>query len=98
MAKKIVKKNIKKTKSSNAEPFSIFWKKENYYLMVLGVAVIIAGYIFMSMGNWDSFQSLDISPMLLGVGYVVILPTAILYKGKNKPENSGEKALSEEKN
>ena len=37
----------------------------------------------MSMGPWDSFTSLDVSPVLLVIGYIVILPLAILYKKRS---------------
>ena len=84
MAKTVAKKNIKRTKASNVSPFSVYWGKTNYFLLLLGVVVIIAGYFFMSMGQWDSFPSLFVSPILLVIGYLIILPVAVLYKKKTE--------------
>jgi|SRR3989304_5238831 len=90
MAKKVKKKNIRKTKKSNVfvSPFNIYWEKQNYYMLILGFAIIIIGFYLMSIGPWDSFPSLVISPILLVIGYVLIFPASILYRKKNKKETS----------
>lgn len=87
MAKAVKKKNIRKTKRTFSSPFNIYWTKKNYLLLALGIAVIVIGYIFMSMGSWNSFPSLFISPVLLIIGYLIILPASILYKSKKEEEN-----------
>lgn len=85
MAKAAAKRNARKNKSAKSKvaPFNVYWEKTNYFILFAGIAVLILGYIFMSMGPWNSFTSLDISPVLLIIGYVVILPLAILYKKRN---------------
>ncbi len=83
MAKAAAKRNLKKSKVSKVSPFNAYWEKTNYYILFAGIAVLILGYIFMSMGPWNSFTSLDISPILLVIGYLIILPLAILYKKRN---------------
>ena len=92
MAKKAVKKSAKRNKTSKVPPFSAYWDKTNYFILFAGIAVLIVGYIFMSMGPWNSFTSLDVSPVLLIIGYAVILPLAILYKkrGGNGPDETTE--------
>ncbi len=87
MAKKVNKKNIRKTKKTALPSFSIYWDKKNYLLLAVGIAVIIIGFYFMSMGAWNSFPSLFISPILLLIGYLLILPASILYMKKEEPEN-----------
>jgi hypothetical protein len=49
-------------------------------LQWLGIAliVIVIGYVFLSIGPWDSVWSLSIAPVLLGLGYFVLIPLAIL--------------------
>ena len=67
------------------------WRKENYLLLLLGIVVIVAGFIFLSIGPVDSFWSLDLAPVLLFLGYCVIVPVAILYRKRDKqlsPEGS----------
>jgi hypothetical protein len=53
--------------------------KTNYYIFVAGLLVIILGYITLSQG------SMTLAPFLLVIGYCVIMPVAILYRGKDKP-------------
>lgn len=57
--------------------------KTNYLIFGVGLIVIILGYIIMAMGEVYSFQALTISPILLFIGYLVILPIALVYRGKN---------------
>ncbi len=86
MAKAVSKKNIRKAKKI-VSPFSVYWKKNNFLLLLLGLVIIIAGFVFMSMGPWNSFPSLFISPVLLVIGYLLVLPASILYFKKDKPDN-----------
>ena len=58
--------------------------KINYQLFGIGLLVIIFGYIIMAMGDTESFQSVKLSPIILIIGYCVIIPAAILVKPKNK--------------
>ncbi|MEK6552364.1 MAG: hypothetical protein AABZ54_02810 [Bacteroidota bacterium] len=74
------KRNSKEVKKSISSPFKDYWDKNNYILIVIGLAVLTLGYIFMAHGNWDSFFSLTISPITLLIAYVIIIPLAILLK------------------
>lgn len=60
------------------------WRRENYLLLLLGVVVIVLGFISLSIGPVDSFWSLDLAPVLLVLGYCVIVPVAILYRKREK--------------
>ena len=84
------RKNIRKVKKSSVSPFNIYWDKKNYMLLFIGIGVIVIGYVFMSMGPWNSFSSLFISPILLVIGYVLILPASILYMKKKKADKFGD--------
>jgi membrane protein YdbS with pleckstrin-like domain len=84
MAKQVIKKNIRKQKKI-VSPFNIYWKKKNFILLFMGLLVIIIGFVFMSMGTWDSFSALVISPIILVTGYLIILPASILWHGKEEP-------------
>ena len=91
MAKKVKKKNIKQTKKVRVSPFSIYWEKKNYLYFACGLIVIIIGFYFLSIGPWDSFSSLVISPILLFIGYVLVFPASIFYRKK------ADKKIEEEK-
>ncbi|OQX95205.1 hypothetical protein B6I21_06635 [candidate division KSB1 bacterium 4572_119] len=62
--------------------------KENYILFLIGVLVIVIGYIFMAQGPADSFWSLTLAPILLVISYCLIIPASILYKKKLPKEES----------
>ena len=95
MAKKVTKKNIRKAKRQKvlSSPFSIYWKKQNYYLLALGFVVIIIGFYLMSVGEWDSVASLHISPFVLTLGFVIIFPAAIFYKKKERKKDIKESQI-----
>ncbi|MER3524606.1 MAG: hypothetical protein C4326_11230 [Ignavibacteria bacterium] len=53
---------------------------ENFMIMGLGVLVIIAGYIALAIGPIEGFLPLVLAPILLVLGYCVIIPVGILFK------------------
>ena len=71
---------IMKEDSGTTVKFLWPYKRKNYLLFGFGVFVIIVGYLIMYFGDVNSFQSLVISPLLLLLGYLVIIPLALLYK------------------
>jgi FtsH-binding integral membrane protein len=92
MATKIKKRTIKQTKKTSVSPFNIYWEKKNYYLLALGLLVTIIGFYIMTIGPWDSFSSLVISPILLFIAYVIIFPLSIFFrKRKEKVQNQENK-------
>ncbi len=54
----------------------------NYLLFLIGVITIITGYIIMYTGETESFQSVRLSPIILIIGYCIIIPISILYKSR----------------
>ena len=71
---------IMKDNNNKTVKFSWPYKRKNYLLFGVGVFVIIVGYLIMYLGDVNSFQSLVISPLLLLLGYLVVIPVALLYK------------------
>jgi len=55
----------------------------NYKIFFVGIAAIILGYVAMMQGPHDSFLSLHLSPILLVIGYCVLIPLAILLRRKS---------------
>ena len=68
--------------TKNKQSINLKWpyKTKNYVLFGAGVFVIIVGYLTMYLGEVDSFQSLVLSPMLLLIGYLVLIPYALFKK------------------
>ncbi|MFQ5707214.1 MAG: hypothetical protein ACE5HO_07165 [bacterium] len=56
----------------------------NYLFFASGLIVIILGYVSLAQGPANSFWSLTLAPILLVVGYCVLIPLAIVYTGKVK--------------
>jgi len=86
MAKEKVKYKDKK-KSAGVISFG----RENYIIFLIGILVIILGYIFLAQGPADSFWSLTLAPILLVISYCIIIPIAIFYR-KKTPKQEAEQA------
>jgi len=82
MAQKIKKKTVV-SKKSLISPFNIYWDKKNYIFLFLGFALLILGYYVMSIGSWDSTESLVFSPIILVIAYILIFPLSIFAKKKD---------------
>ena len=89
MAQKIKKKSVI-AKKNILPPFNIYWDKKNYLFLFLGFALLIVGYFVMSLGSWDSTESLIMSPIILVVAYVLIFPLSIFSKQKEITDKSEE--------
>jgi FtsH-binding integral membrane protein len=93
MATKIKKRTIKQTKKTSVSPFNIYWEKKNYYLLALGLVVTIFGFYFMTIGPWDSFSSLVISPILLFIAYIIIFPLSIFLRKRTEKAQTQENEI-----
>ena len=60
------------------------FSKKNYVLGGIGLATIIFGYVVMASGTVNSFQSLTLAPIMLFIGYLIIIPIALIYRDKKK--------------
>ena len=58
------------------------YTKVNYILFISGIIMIILGYIIMVTGDTNSFQSLSLSPVILLIGYLILIPASLIYKEK----------------
>jgi len=54
------------------------------WLFALGLAIIALGYVFLSLPPVDGFMSLTLAPLLLVLGYCVLLPIAVLSRQKEE--------------
>ncbi len=62
----------------------------NLKLYYAAVGVIILGYIFLAIGDANSFTSITLGPIILLLGYIVVVPIALLsgvLQKKNKNES-----------
>ncbi len=83
-AQKVKQKTRKKTKET------IQFGRENYIIFLIGILVIVLGYIFLAQGPADSFWSLTLAPILLVISYCIIIPIAIIYRKKINSKQEAE--------
>jgi hypothetical protein len=79
-AKRKVKPQVKPTGKAQRpkEKFVLPFTSKNYILFAIGLVVIILGYITLAYG------SITLAPILLVLGYCVIIPVAIIIDGKKE--------------
>jgi len=77
MAKKKEKISVKRKVKKE---FDLYLTTKNYLIFGAAVLVLILGYFFLSKGPADSFWSLTLAPIVLLIGYCVLVPIAILLK------------------
>ena len=72
--------------NTDKKPLFHSWSfgKINYQLFGIGLFIIILGYIIMVSGETESIQSVKIAPLILILGYCILIPAAILIKPKDK--------------
>ena len=76
------RRSAKKINKQLVSPFSNYWTSKNYIMLAIGVIVAIVGFLFMTVNPFDSFESLYISPILLVLAFLVIIPYSIFVKDK----------------
>lgn len=74
------KRRVKQTNIVKLSPFKDYWNKYNYYVLYIGIGILIVGFVLMSEGPWDNPISRSVSPIILLVSYLVIIPLSIVFK------------------
>jgi len=54
--------------------------KENFTIIGIGLLTIVVGYVAMIEGSVEGFLPLVAAPILLVIGYCVIIPLGIIYR------------------
>ena len=60
--------------------------RKNWSLAIAGLAAILLGYVFLRIPPAEGFLSLTLAPVLLVVGYCVLIPMAILVRDQSADE------------
>ncbi len=93
MAKQLQKEKAASRKKNYRQDILVL-EPINYKIILIGLAVIIAGYFALSATPWDNPIALNVAPVLLVLGYCVIIPFGILYRRK-KPAGEGIEQTAE---
>ncbi len=62
------------------------WTRKHYIYLAAGVGVIVLGFALLATGidAWDNPLAVDVAPVVLVIGYCVLIPLAIMWSGKNE--------------
>jgi len=63
--------------------FSFPLERENFMIIGAGIVLLIIGYILMAQNSVDGFIPTVISPILLVIGYCIVIPYGILKRPKS---------------
>ncbi len=71
---------IKKPASRQKKEITFPFEKQNFVIIGAGIVVLIIGYFLMSQNSVDGFLPTVVAPIVLIIGYCVIIPYGILKK------------------
>ncbi|MDD3044006.1 MAG: hypothetical protein PHF33_00930 [Candidatus Delongbacteria bacterium] len=71
----------------------LYFTGRNYIIFAIGLGVLTLGFYLMSVGPYDSFWSLTLSPLLVLFSLAVVFPYGIMKNFKNEASKSTEKRL-----
>ena len=60
------------------------YTRRNWAVLGLGIGVILIGYLCLAQPPVDGFFSLTLAPILLVLGYCVLIPIGLLIGGRRK--------------
>lgn len=91
----MAKRQLNVTKKKNTVKWEFPLDKNNLMIVGIGLVVILIGYMLMATGiseepaiadgKWNNPLAVTVAPILLLIGYTVIIPFGIIKKFK-KPE------------
>jgi len=77
-------KKDRREKKAAARDTNLPFTRRNYQIFGIGLLVLTIGFIFLSIGPWNSFYSRTLAPVILVIGYIVVIPLSILYQKKSR--------------
>ncbi|MCZ7558254.1 MAG: hypothetical protein M5R41_17790 [Bacteroidia bacterium] len=57
----------------------------NYIILIAGIGINILGILIMMSGDALSASAVTVAPVILFIGYCIIIPLGIIYKQKSRP-------------
>ncbi|MEX2117052.1 MAG: hypothetical protein WEB37_09190 [Bacteroidota bacterium] len=76
----------KETQKKKTVVHSLPLTTRNYQILGLALLCIVLGYIALSQEPWDGTLPLVVAPILLFLGYCVLVPVAILYRRREEQQ------------
>ncbi|MFQ5583288.1 MAG: hypothetical protein ACE5GL_02490 [Calditrichia bacterium] len=70
-------------KKAPVEKYHFPLGKTNYTILIIAMVTLIVGYIFMGIpDNPDDFLTRTLSPIILVIGYLILIPVGLFYRDK----------------
>lgn len=86
MARAIKTKRVDKQRRIKI-PVEMPLKPINYMIIIGGALLILATYVILGDNNTVyGFIPLNLVPILLFIGYLIVVPIGIMYKGRKKEQ------------
>jgi hypothetical protein len=70
--------------ASGVRPFNMPFEQKNIIFILIGIGVVTLGYIIMGTSETMGFMALDVSPIVLLIGYLLVIPMGIMYGAHRK--------------
>lgn len=65
-------------------------EKQNYIILTIGVVIILLGYIALSVNGVEGFMPLYAAPILLVIGYCIVIPIGIVLKKSESKDTTSK--------
>lgn len=75
-----------KSKKPQRKEITFPLDRSNIMIIGAGILLLIIGYIFMAENSVDGFLPTTVAPILLVLGYCVVIPYGIIRKPKQRRE------------
>jgi hypothetical protein len=66
---------------------SLPFSRTNYLILGAGIFCLVIGYLALAQDPWDGTLPLVVAPILLVLGYCIIIPVGILFRRRTKVES-----------
>lgn len=70
------------------------FESKNIIFILVGIAVITLGYYLMGSDDVMGSMALNISPMILIIGYLIIIPLGIMYGSRTYKKARGSESAT----
>ena len=70
--------------ASGVRPFNMPFEQKNIIFILVGIGIVTLGYVIMGTSETMGFMALDVSPFVLLIGYLVVIPLGIMYGAHRK--------------
>lgn len=102
MAKQIQQSKTDKLKTQKkSRKTKVTWQfpltRQNYIVLGIGIGIIILGYVLMATGiteepalpkgKWNNYLAVYYAPILLVIGYCIVIPYGLMMGFKKKPQD-----------